>query len=84
MDAAVGAKSLGFHKGTLITSYHCVLCQRLALGTKAFLCPVLLFAVKVNHQSDGTLFSLTLGFNFLFAHTYALPRHDRYDLRSPS
>ena len=60
MDAAVGAKGLGFHKGTLIAPHHRVFGQRLAFGTKYFLCPVLLFTVKANHQGDRALFTLTL------------------------
>ena len=84
MDAAVGAKGLGFHKGTLIAPHHSVFGQRLAFGTKCFLCPVLLFAIEAYHQGDRAFFSFALGFNLIFAHTFYLPLHDRYDLRSPS
>ena len=60
MDAAVGAKGLGFHKGTLIAPHHRVLCQCLAFGTKRFLCPVLLFTIEADHQGDRALFTLAL------------------------
>ena len=84
MHATVGAEGLGFHKGAFVAPHHSVLCQRLAVGTKCFLCPVLFTAIKADHQGNRALFALAFGFNFALAHTSYLPLHDKYDLRSPS
>lgn len=84
MDAAVGAKGLGFHKGTLIAPHHSVFGQRLAFGTKRFLCPVLLFTVEAYHQCDCALFTLALGFYVISAHTFCHLQLCKFCLQSPS
>ena len=84
MHAAVGAEGLGFHKGAFIAPHHSVLGQRLAIGTKVILHPVLFLAIEADHQGNRAFFTLTLGFNFALAHTSFLPIHDTYDLQSPS
>ena len=84
MDAAVGAKGLTFHKGTLIAPHHSVFGQRLALGTKAFLCPVLFLAIEAYHQGNRALFSLTLGFYVISAHTFCRLQLCKFCQQSPS
>jgi len=84
MYLAIWAKGLGFHKGTLIAPHSCISVKCFTFRAETLFRSVLIFAINADHQRHGSLFPLALGFNFLFAHTYALPRLDRYDLRSPS